>query len=68
MNRYEVRLVAIQTVDGKESEKVVDTFNVSSPKPSASGKLNMHAGGKLNLNGDRWQFGANITKIGAPAQ
>jgi len=60
MKRYELSIVAYE--DGKEP-KVIDTFDFSQPKPSASGKLNMHAGGKVVLEGDRWQVGANITKI-----
>jgi hypothetical protein len=63
MPRYEIHLVS---VDDNGNSKVVDTFDVSAPKPSQSGKLNMHAGGKVVLNGDRWQFGTNITRIGAP--
>lgn len=59
--RYEIHLVAVD--DTENTSKVLDTFDVSNPKPSASGKLNMHAGGKVVLNGDRWQFGANITRI-----
>lgn len=64
MPRYEIHLVSVQD-DG--TQKTIDTFDVSAAKPSQSGKLNMHAGGKVVLNGDRWQFGTNITRIGAPA-
>jgi hypothetical protein len=34
-------------------------------KQSASGKPNRHCGGKIfDANGDRWQLGCNMTKIG----
>jgi hypothetical protein len=66
MNRMEIRLVAIQPLEGGTTkETVVERFDVKGPKPSASGKLNYHASGKVELNGDRWQFGTNITRIGA---
>lgn len=60
MVRYELQLVRY-AADG--TVKVVDFFDFSNPKPSQSGRLNMHAGGKVVLNGERWQVGANITQI-----
>lgn len=39
-------------------------FAFKAPKESKSGKLNAHAGGKLELEDGRAQVGCNVTVIG----
>ena len=46
------------------SDGTTHTFAFKAPKASASGKLNAHAGGKLDLDDGRAQVGCNVTVIG----
>jgi len=54
------KTLTITMSDGTEH-----TFAFKAPKESKSGKLNAHAGGKLELENDtRCQVGCNVTVIG----